>query len=68
MLWLITLATRPGYTVLDPFMGTGTTLMACKALGREGIGVEIDPHWCDVARARIAAVQEAALPLPEEKP
>ena len=68
MLWLITLATRPGYTVLDPFMGTGTTLMACKALGREGIGVEIDPRWCDVARARIAAVQEAALPLPEEKP
>ncbi len=58
MCYLLMLATRPGYTVLDPFMGTGTTLMACKALGREGIGIELEERWARIAQARIAATAE----------
>jgi site-specific DNA-methyltransferase (adenine-specific) len=42
-----------GDTVLDPFLGSGTTLLACAALGRKGIGVEIDPAYCAVAEERI---------------
>lgn len=45
-----------GDTVLDPFLGSGTTLLACAALGRKGIGVEIDPAYCAVAEERIREV------------
>jgi len=34
--------------VLDPFSGSGSTLMACELLGLSGRGVEIDPGYCDV--------------------
>ena len=65
MLYLIMLATKPGYLVLDPFAGTGTTGMAAKALGRDFICIEKEQKWCDVARARIEATAslEPALPL-----
>jgi site-specific DNA-methyltransferase (adenine-specific) len=43
--------------VLDPFMGSGTTGVACIALKRNFIGIEIDEHYCDIARKRIAAEQ-----------
>jgi site-specific DNA-methyltransferase (adenine-specific) len=49
----IKLFTYVGDTVLDPFLGSGTTLVACRNLGRRGIGVEIDPGYCDVARRRV---------------
>jgi len=42
-----------GDTVLDPFMGSGTTLVAASRCGRAGIGVEIDPHYCEIAVGRI---------------
>lgn len=41
--------------VLDPFLGSGTTLVAAKVLGWSGIGIEIDPVYADMARARIEA-------------
>ena len=44
-------SSTPGATVLDPFCGAGTTLIACERTGRRGIGVEIDP---DPAAATIA--------------
>ena len=40
-------------TILDPFMGSGTTLVACAKLGRKGIGIEIDPDYFDIACKRV---------------
>jgi len=40
-------------TILDPFMGSGTTLVACAKLGRKGIGIELDPEYFDTACRRV---------------
>jgi DNA modification methylase len=40
-------------TILDPFMGSGTTLVACQRLGRQGIGIEIDPEYFAIACKRV---------------
>ena len=45
--------TRPGETICDPFMGSGTTGVACAKLGRKFIGVERDPKWFGLACRRI---------------
>ena len=42
-----------GETILDPFMGSGTTGVACAKLGRPFIGVELDPNWFDLSCRRI---------------
>ena len=44
-----------GNTILDPFMGSGTTGVACLRTGRKFIGIEIDEHYFNVARKRIEA-------------
>ena len=41
-----------GDGVLDLFMGSGSTLIACERTGRASYGMEIDPHYCDIAVAR----------------
>ena len=41
-------ASLPGQVVTDPFLGSGTTLIAAEQLGRRCFGIEIDPHYCDV--------------------
>lgn len=53
----ITDCTRPGATVLDPFMGSGTTGVACVRTGRRFIGIEIDPGYYAIAQRRIAEAQ-----------
>jgi site-specific DNA-methyltransferase (adenine-specific) len=47
-----------GDTVLDPFAGSGTTLIAAAMLNRIGIGVEIDPQYCELSKRRILATFE----------
>lgn len=52
-------SSQPGETVLDPFMGSGSTGVACIWEGREFIGIEQDPHWYEVACQRVRrAIQE----------
>ena len=41
-----------GGFVLDPFMGSGSTLIACERTGRISAGIELDPRYCDVIVAR----------------
>ncbi|MGF6434362.1 DNA-methyltransferase [Bradyrhizobium elkanii] len=49
----------PGQTILDPFMGSGTTGVAAVKLGRRFIGIEIDPAYFDIACQRIQAAHDA---------
>lgn len=53
MSWLVRLIALPGATVLDPFMGSGTTGVACAQEGREFIGIEREPEYLEIAKARI---------------
>ena len=50
---IIESATNKGDTVLDPFLGSGTTARACKDLGRKCIGIEISKAYCDTAVKRL---------------
>ena len=44
----------PGDVVLDPFVGSGTTLVPAKETGRRSIGIEIEERYCEVAANRLA--------------
>jgi site-specific DNA-methyltransferase (adenine-specific) len=54
MLWMVSKATLDGGVILDPFMGSGTTGVACVQLGRKFIGIELEPRYFDIARRRIS--------------
>lgn len=51
--WFIKLFTKAGDMVLDPFMGSGTTLKVCERLERNSIGIELLPRYCEAAAAGI---------------
>ena len=63
---LIRFFTKKGGCVLDPFLGTGSTLIAALNAGRGGLGIELSEHWADVARKRLAPWTDSLLPLPAE--
>ena len=54
MRYLITLITPPGGIVLDPFMGSGSTILAAKQLGFRAIGIEQNEEYCAIAVRRLA--------------
>ena len=68
---LVLASSRPGDLVLDPFMGSGSTAVACKQNGRTFVGFELDPEYRRKALLRIRktpAAAPAGKPEPEQKP
>jgi len=61
MEWLIKLVTPPGGLILDPFCGSGSTLVAAKRLNVRAIGIEQDERSVEIARQRLAAQYEVNL-------
>ena len=57
MAWAIGHVPAPNHTILDPFMGSGTTGVACMNLGRKFIGIEREPKYFDIACRRIEDAQ-----------
>lgn len=57
MKWCIELCSNEGDTIFDPFMGSGTTGVACVQTGRNFIGIEIDPDYFAIAERRIKEAQ-----------
>jgi ribosomal protein L11 methylase PrmA len=55
MSWLVKLVTPRGGTILDPFCGSGSTLIAADRLGFDSIGIDSDPHAIEIARGRLQA-------------
>jgi site-specific DNA-methyltransferase (adenine-specific)/site-specific DNA-methyltransferase (cytosine-N4-specific) len=56
--WFIKLFTQEGDTVLDPFLGSGTTSVVAKRLNRHSIGIELLPEYFDIAERRVEEVEK----------
>jgi DNA modification methylase len=56
--YIVETYTKETDIILDPFLGSGTTAVACKSLGRRYIGIEISKEYCDIARKRVNATPE----------
>ena len=48
----------PEETILDPFLGIGSTLRAAASIGRSGIGIDLNPDFCEIARERVKSIPE----------
>lgn len=59
MRWILEKFSEKGQVICDPFMGSGTTGVACKELNRNFIGIEINKEYFDIAQKRIANTQES---------
>ena len=68
MRWVLERASSPGDTILDPFMGSGTTGVACVQNGRNFIGIEISEQYFEIAKKRIHdAQQQIRIEFPNER-
>ena len=56
---LLAISSSENDIILDPFLGSGTTAVACKQLNRHFIGIEINPDYCKIARERLMGVPES---------
>lgn len=57
--WFMKLFTQEADIVLDPFLGSGTAAVAAKRLNRRYVGIEINRHYCDLAEAQLATIEES---------
>lgn len=65
MKWLVKIASVCGDSILDPFMGSATTLVAAKQLGRHAIGIEIEERYCEIGAKRL---EQEMLPFTDPLP
>ena len=56
--WILKNYSKENDLILDPFLGSGTTAVACRELNRRYIGIEISEKYCEIARRRIKAIPE----------
>jgi DNA modification methylase len=68
MRYLVRLVTPPGGIVLDPFCGSGTTMLAARDEGFHGIGIEMDDTYCKIIAARLCAAKGEDGALPRRAP
>lgn len=61
MEWCLLKYSQPGDTILDPFLGSGTTAVACKRTGRNFIGIEKEPKYVETALKRLEKVNNRKL-------
>jgi DNA modification methylase len=62
---LVRMFSFTGDTVLDPFLGSGTTMIAAMRSGRNSVGVEIDPEYCKMAARHLKAENNGSIPSPK---
>jgi len=65
--WFINLFTQPGDVVMDPFIGSGTTAVAALQLARDYIGIDLNPEYIEISRARLAEIQLGLPYIAEER-
>jgi site-specific DNA-methyltransferase (adenine-specific) len=66
---IILASSKPGAIVLDCFAGSGSTLIAAQKLGRQFVGIEIDPHWVSIASQALGtAIETPQAPNPQRFP
>jgi DNA modification methylase len=58
--------TKAGATVLDPMAGTGSTMIACLRSGRHSLGIELNPHYAEIARSLIAQEKQNLGPAADD--